>query len=475
MDEAAHLSTAEACRCRLRLLADQPVTKDWFDWCAPIAVTRAPGRLDLMGGFADYSGSLVLQRTISESAMVAVQPSDDGIVRVLSLPVDADGATRNYTVPADRLKEAASGPPEQIASVMGVQDDLHWASYIAGVFPILMRDAGLFMSSGCRVLVESRVPEGKGVSSSAAIEVATMSAISAAYKLDVSAKKMAQLCQLVEHQIAGAPCGIMDQMAVTFGEKDKLMSLLCRPAELVGQVEVPTGLDVWALDSGERHAIAGADYGTVRTAAFMGHRILVDQLGLNVDTTESGTVLVENDPWGGYLCNIEVLDYEMKLKPVLPETMKGDEFIERYGGTIDPVSRVCPETDYAVDVCTSHPIYQMARVREFCRLLESPLNQQEKERLGQLMFETHDGYVSCGLASPRTTQVVEWVRTLGLDAGLYGAKITGGGSGGSVAVLSCVSSEDGFRAVTRLFHETYGFEPYVFRGSSNGAEIVHPS
>lgn len=469
-DEQKHLSTVEACTHRLREWVTTQETVSWFDWAKPITLARAPGRLDVMGGIADYSGSLVLEMPISESAMVAVQPTNDGMVRIVSLPLDDETDLRRYEVDVAALQAAAAGDPGRLASRLQVDDaGQHWASYIAGVFPVLIRDAGLDLAGGCRLVLDSRVPEGKGVSSSAAIEVATLLAVAGAFDVDLSPEAVARLCQVVEHQVAGAPCGIMDQMAVTLGQENRLMALLCRPAERVEHLDLPPDVEVWGIDSGERHTVAGADYTTVRTAAFMGHRILMHHLGLEVSECEAGVVKVENDPWDGYLCNIPVADYEGNWRAMLPVSMRGDEFLSRYHGTIDPVTRVDPDRDYAVRACADHPIRETARVEEFCRLLKAPLDEPAKQRLGQLMLSTHDGYTACGLDSPGTSKLVQWVKEEGGRHGLYGAKITGGGSGGTVAVLAEAGAGAEVRRLAERYGEDLAHPVYLFAGSSSGA------
>ena len=95
----------------------------------------------------------------------------------------------------------------------------------------------------------------------------------------------------------------------------------------------------------------------------------------------------------------------------------------------------------------------------------------EAERLGALMRAAHESYVACGLSSTGTDRLVELVAEEGPEAGLFGAKITGGGSGGTVAVLGLDSSEDAVRRVVRRYAAETGHAPYVFTGSSSGAAV----
>src|SRR5438046_6193782 len=159
----------------------------------------------------------------------------------------------------------------------------HWAAYVAGVFLVLMREREFNFQDGARILIASRVPQGKGVSSSAALEVAVMQAVAAAFEITIEAREMALLCQKAENLVAGAPCGVMDQMTASCGEANRLLALLCQPAELQGTLPIPKTLAVWGIDSGIRHSVSGADYGSVRVGAFMGYRMIAETAGVLVE------------------------------------------------------------------------------------------------------------------------------------------------------------------------------------------------
>ena len=157
-----------------------------------------------------------------------------------------------------------------------------WTAYVLGPALVLMRETQARLSGGLRILVDSRVPEGKGVSSSAAVEVATMRAVAALAKYDrLTGTELGRLCQVAENRVVGAPCGIMDQMTSALGRENELLALLCQPATVEGYVAIPDGVALWGIDSGIRHAVSGSDYTSVRTGAFMGYRILADLAGLD--------------------------------------------------------------------------------------------------------------------------------------------------------------------------------------------------
>ena len=183
------------------------------------SVARAPGRLDLMGGIGDYSGSLVLQWPIHEAAWVAVQESAvPGLVVTSIDSVDPSGS-RTLRIEGDDL-EALLAMDDPAARAWFTRDPAsHWGAYVAGTLLMLARECGLRINAGLRVLVRSDVPEGKGVSSSAALEVAAMQALAHQGGMTLSGADLARLCQLVENRIVGAPCGIMDQMTSALGAR----------------------------------------------------------------------------------------------------------------------------------------------------------------------------------------------------------------------------------------------------------------
>ncbi len=435
----------------------------------PVVIARAPGRLDLMGGIADYSGALVLQWPIREATRVAIQKHGDQVVRVTSVSA---ARPRRADVPLDIL--ATARPPyDSLRAWFAARPDEHWAAYVAGVFAVLAGEHGLTLDGGADVLVESDVPEGKGVSSSAAIEAATMEAAVAAWGLAIAPKARAVSCQRVENLVVGAPCGVMDQMAAICGEAGALMALLCQPAEFQGAVALPDDLAVWGVDSGIRHAVTGADYGGVRVGAFMGYRVLADLAGLAVRPGDQpGHVLVDDPRWHGYLANVGAeafAEYDARI----PNALSGATFLSRYQGTTDPVTRVEPDRTYAVWTPTAHPVYEHERVVEWARLLRAGVRDDAtRARLGELMFQSHASYSACGLGSSGTDALVELVRSAGPAEGLWGAKITGGGSGGTVAILGRSDAGPRVAQIAAEYQAATGRYAHLFEGSSPGAAAV---
>jgi len=442
---------------------------DLFEPGRPIVLARAPGRLDVLGGIADYSGSLVLEWPIREACRVAAQRSSDRRVRIVS---PGPGRDAVFDRPLSEFTSGGRPIDYDAARTRFCEEPAQaWAAYLAGGLLVLAKERGLALESGVRMLVSSSVPEGQGLASSAALEVAALAALSELFEVHLDPRDLALLAQQVENRVAGAVCGVMDQMTAVFGEQDRLLALLCQPAEVQGTVRVPKPIRFFGLDSGIRHAISGADYGDVRTGAFMGYRILAEHAGLEVERTGE-RVRIEDPLWRGYLANVDPSRFEREWIDLLPERIGGAEFLRRYGGLTDAVSRVDPDRSYAVRQPAAHPIREHARAQEFRDLLMEPVCAASLARLGELMAASHESYGACGLGSEGTDLLVDLVRRSPHGSGLHGAKITGGGSGGTVAVLALESSAGEVSGIAREYARLTGRRPAVVCGSSPGVACM---
>lgn len=437
--------------------------QDFFDPTFDIFVARSPGRLDVMGGIADYSGSLVLEMPIAEATFAAVQKCDDTTITIISRPQNSTKVFRFEM----SLGELDVADYQGIGAAFSRDSSNHWASYVAGVFYVLKHELDIEFTHGVRLLISSQVPIGKGVSSSAALEVAAMQAVCAAFDIKIEPLELALLCQKVENRIVGAPCGVMDQITASCGVKGSLLSLLCQPAEIQGPVEIPAEIEFWGIDSGVRHAVAGSDYTSVRIGAFMGYRIIADLAGHKVTGLQAGLVEVTDPRWNGYLCNVSPTEYEQEFLRQIPAAIIGSDFLERYGGTTDSVTRVDPAKTYAIKAPTEHAIYENFRVNAFSKLLSGEINNTTLEDLGELMFQSHASYKTCGLTEVGTDRLVQLVQE-NRPNGLFGARITGGGSGGTVAILARRGSRKAIMDVADQYGRETGRRPYVFHGSSPG-------
>jgi L-arabinokinase len=453
-----------------RLQDDASPHGDFLEGHGTTYVARAPGRLDVMGGIADYSGATVCELPLAEAAIVALRWREDDRVRVRTVRgVDGPPTEVSMTL-SDLVGRGAPRDYERIREWLGASSDDAWAAYVLGAFPVLARERGVRLQRGADLLVDSRVPPGKGVSSSAALEVSTLRALTEATDTTLDGYTLALLGQTVENHVVGAPCGLMDQLTSTLGCAGELLRIRCQGRSTPEPLPIPEGVRFLGVDSGVRHAVSGASYGDVRVGAFMGYRIVADLLGLEARPAGDGRVKVDDPVHGGWLCNISPSLFRARFLDRLPATLSGEEFLERYGGTTDPVTRVDPTRSYPVRAAAAHPVEEEHRVRAFLELLSGSPTSARLELAGELMLQAHASYGRCDLGSDATDELVELAREAGPVRGVYGAKITGGGSGGTVAFLAHgEGGEHTVREIAATFGSRHGFEPTVFAGSSPGA------
>jgi galactokinase len=409
--------------------------------------------MDVMGGIADYSGSLVLQMPIREKTTVQLRLRQDQVFDITS-------SSGGETFPAFTISYQSLLGPDGLPDYQQARQQIlsqpggEWAAYVIGCFLVLHREKGLSVT-GANIHVTSEVPAGKGVSSSAALEVATMRALVQAYGLRLEGTELPVLAQRAENLVVGAPCGLMDQLASHLGEPEKLLPILCQPDQTGELLPLPEGVRFVGLDSGVRHSVGGASYGDVRAAAFMGYSLVARHCGASDRELEQARSSGNwsSLPYQGYLANIAPSEFEAYFRGLLPKKLSGSAFKNQNGVSIDTVTNIKDETQYAVRVCTQHPIYENFRVHNFALLLQH-LHHPEANRsailtqLGELMYQSHHSYSLCGLGSPATDELVELARQQA-GSGIYGAKITGGGSGGTVCLLC--EGEEGLQAAHRLY------------------------
>ena len=444
--------------------------RQFFDTGRDIIVARAPGRLDVMGGIADYSGSLVLEMPIAEATFAAIQKNSSKTVEIVSVNNDGKDLSTFEMNLADLMQDEK---PLDLASARDYFAKRHggdWASYVGGAFFVLAKELAIRFDTGARILVASRVPIGKGVSSSAALEVSVMQAVCTAYEIDVAPRDLALLCQIVENQVAGAACGVMDQITSHCGKAGKLTALVCQPAEIRSSIDIPDDVEFWGIDSGVRHAVSGSDYSSVRIGAFMGYRIIAEIEALHIRMVSDGVIEIEDGRWHGYLANVSPEQYERAFRHEIPDAMNGEEFLSRYQGTTDTVTSIEASRTYAIKAPAEHAIYENWRVHRFADLMTGSPDNDRLVEAGELMFRSHQSYKTCGLTESRTDRIVELVR-LNRNKELFGARVTGGGCGGTVAVLARRGSRKTIDELTDRLADETGEKLYVFHGSSPGCSL----
>jgi len=206
------------------------VNEEFERWAgrAPAEAWSAPGRVNLIGEHTDYNGGFVLPFAIDRSTTVAVAPRSDGRLRCRSLQV---------------------------------ADDTGWTKYVDGVVQALAAEAGIHVD-GADVLVESDLPTGAGLSSSAALEVATVAALGAMAGTALDGAQLAAVAFRAETEFVGVPVGVMDQTVVARALPGHVLFLDTRS---LGIEQVPfdpaaEGVNVVVIDSGVRHRVGDGRY-----------------------------------------------------------------------------------------------------------------------------------------------------------------------------------------------------------------------
>jgi L-arabinokinase len=428
-----------------------------------------------MGGIADYTGSLVCEMPLDRAVAVALSQRDDRDLQVFSFNLHDEHKPFTFRIPLDAL---ATESLEDLRREFQ-EPGRAWAGYLAGCLFILneyslidLRDP---KHKGINLALYSTVPLGAGVSSSAAIEVATM--INLIDHLDLRERidemTLAAMCQQVENRVVGAPCGIMDQVTASTGEAGTLLRMICQPHELQPSLELPENVRVVGINSNVKHSVIGGAYGRTRCAAFMAHKMILEQMRRAGKSL--GRELID-DPMNGYLANLDPDDYKKHFRARLPEFMNGDDFIRDYKATIDTATAVHADEIYPVQHAADHHILEARRVQHFVEYLEEaaeyPVNRQSAlNRAGHLMYASHLSYTNDAMLGADECDVLVDLVRAHEHAGLYGAKITGGGSGGTVAILASTTAR-ATAAITDILHayeNQTGNKAELLNGTSPGA------
>jgi L-arabinokinase len=312
-----------------------------------IWAARVPARLDVMGGIADYSGANVCEGVLGRGMLMALQPRTDSTLRLRTLQV---GQGRKSLPVETRIPLSYLSSGEGLASYADVRALCHanplvnWAAYIGGTIFTLLKEESITIPYGFSMLLLSAVPMNVGIGSSAAVEIGTLACLNAYLGLKLDASRIARLGQMAENHVVGAPCGIMDQTAITSGRRGKLTHILCRPGQVLGDVEIPPGTGFVGINSMVRHSVAGNPYADVRIGAFIGKKLI------NEARAKTGRAPVT------YLAELSTGELQREYAAILPETILGSDFLAAHRTHDDPVTTIQPDATYRVAGPTRYQI-----------------------------------------------------------------------------------------------------------------------
>ncbi|MDP8215469.1 MAG: galactokinase [Candidatus Euphemobacter frigidus] len=365
-------------------------------------VFMAPGRVNLIGEHTDYNEGFVLPMALEYRAEVAVSPRADRRVRVRSQNLDE---SITFSLNENERKRN------------------HWSDYTAGVARML--ELSGFRLPGADLLIESMVPVGAGLSSSAALEVASALALLSTVGGELSLTDLALLAQRAENEFVGMNCGIMDQFISVHGERDHALFLDCRSLEYQ---QVPLRSDqvsVIICNTRVKHKLGVSEYNTRRKEC------------------EEGVDLLKS-----YYPDITA------LRDLSPE-----EFAQSEGMLPEVIGRRC-----------RHVVTEDQRVLESVRALR----EDDLARFGDLMNRSHESLRDDYEVSCRELDImVDLARKI---PGCLGARMTGGGFGGCTVNLVEAASVDAFQSAIRsAYREETGLTAEIYLSApARGAHEVIP-
>ena len=354
----------------------------------PDGVWVAPGRVNLIGEHTDYSGGLVLPMALPQVCTVSAAARDDGLISVCS-----------RQRPQDRVTAPVTAAPGEVTG---------WAAYVVGIAWALA-EAG-HRIGGADIVLDSTVPVGAGLSSSAAIGCSVASALRDLFDLPLAGLDLAAIARRCENEFVGAPTGVMDQAVSMLAQPGHLFYLDTRSMQIE---QVPfaldrVGLTLLVIDTRTTHELNDGGYGSRRTAVEEGARLLGVRELRDVDLDD--------------------------LEPALAR-LAGDPVIAR---------RV------------RHVVTENARVRTVVDVLTSGADPRQ---VGPTLSAGHRSLRDdFEISTPELDAAAEAAEA----AGAYGARMTGGGFGGSAIALVDTAAVDEVRACVDRAYSARGFQPAAF-------------
>ncbi|MHC4443460.1 MAG: GHMP family kinase ATP-binding protein [Planctomycetota bacterium] len=379
---------------------------------------------------ADYSGALALQMPTKRCVYMGAGHREDQNIHIQSLGWEDDGKPASVQWPLASFYQSDGQlvPGKVFAELF---KDCPWIEHIAGTFLALLESGEIpHYGGGVNLIFLSNIPVKAGLASSAAIQVATVKSLAGLFEVELDAHKIARVCKTANNNILNDRPGLVDHLTCLLGEADALLQIRCQPDLILGTLTIPQNLTIAGIDVGMRLDIYNQRYADNRDASLIGRFLIERMLKL------SGAV---GDPTGGYLANISPNEYVRRFRNELPVKLRGKDFLDYFGQPQELEINVQTSQIYKVRSRTEHHIYENDRTHRFMERLARVLRTSGRDALaeaGELMYASHWSYSQrCGMGSIETDILVNCIRQRGPEQGLYGAKVTAGGCGGTVAVL----------------------------------------
>ncbi len=394
------------------------------------------GTLDVMGGIAEYSGSLTLSALTEDLATVVALQRDDQTIRVVNLGEPGNNHTGNghTTEISWPLKsfydEGGEVCDARLIRSRGTEIDCDIKLAAISVAYVLLESKIVsHLGGGFTAVIELGIPGCDDHRRIASVQAAVLDVLLQAANCQMEPCQRAVVCRRALNLVHGFASGISTHAAPLLGKPGRILQIGSQPFEVGDAMPVPESIALIGIDSGTRHGAAKEKYLQARTAALMG-RELIRRL---VDGSDQA------NNWSGYLARISTTDYVDHIRDKLPTKLRGAHYLERFGQLNDDLAHVEPDRVYKVRSRCEHHIYEDDRVRQFAERLSRASRTGELEPLleaGELMYASHWSYGQrCGLGSIETDLLVTLLRNAGAKQGVLGARVSGTGAGGTVVAM----------------------------------------
>lgn len=429
-------------------------------------VAQAPGRLDVMGGSAEYTGSLVLNLTTADHVLVAVQPRDDSSLSISSCKsVEGNGDTP-FRITLDALRRADGSviDAERGRSLVG-GPGAGFVTAMVGALAEALRGGVLHdLGAGLSIVVGSTMADLADAGELTATVAASLVAVGRSLSVRLEPTQVVDVCRRVQRDWLLMPVSAGDATCVCLGEAHGLTQYHggCRPQ---ATLPLPDDLLFIGMDCGPPHPDSRRKYECVRTASFMGREV-IDRIIQHDGAGPRG--------WDGQLSRLSVSDYVERFRDRIPTKLKGSVYLDHFGQIDDRLAPVDPGTIYKVRSRTEHHIYEHARTTQFVECLSRAVRTGDEKALfdaGELMYASHWSYGQrCGLGGVKTDLLVNAIRQQARDSDIYGAKISGPGWGGVVTVFLRATdrSSRALDAAREAYRAKTGSFPRLVQGSIPG-------
>lgn len=431
-----------------------------------VFVTRAPGRIALFGTPGPVA-IRALQAPVSRGTLVALQSDPGRQFRVVQLHADRDDVASAFEMPFHYLSVGEGPVAYGVArDYFRRYPDRTWAAAFAGAFLAFMHEFGVRFGEGARLLLVHGLPAGRGVGLRAAAMLAALRAIGLEAGLAVDARQAVRLGLRAEHLVADVPTCPADLVTAARAQAGALVAASPPWGRDDAVIRAAEPLEWWTVLVEDPEAGSRRRLEHLRTGLAMADVIAATAAGLPVERTGRGRVAIADPGWPGFTAYARTT-FAPDFLATIPDRLPGATFLERYGAVADTFAHVEPRQEYTLRDVAAWAVEEDGRARECEWLLTQP-GQDSRDRLGTLLFDSHEGGRRVGLASPVADFVVEAVRARARPDGLLGAKATVSGEH-AIAVVGRAGARADLEEAVEEAATRAGRRLTVLEGSSPGA------